>query len=97
VKRIIAEYIAFALFILSLGYIIGTAGSLELDYITMGQAIAKISVGLIVFGANAVFINYLQSVPEREIKRLTKSGRTRVSALQKQPKCIIHVKTKEVK
>lgn len=83
VKRIIAEYITFALFILSLGYIIGTAGSLELDYITTGQAIAKISIGLIVFGADAVFINYLQSVPERERKRLAKSGRTKASTLQK--------------
>lgn len=64
-KHKIIELIAFILFIGSLGYIFGTMGNLQLDYITLGQAFKKGCIGLVVLGADVLLINYLGKEEDR--------------------------------
>jgi hypothetical protein len=58
-KRKILELVAFIIFVGSLGYIMGTFGNLQLDYISMGQAVIQSGIGLVVFALDTVLINYL--------------------------------------
>ena len=58
-KRKLLELAAFMVMILLWIFIAGTAGSLENDYITIGQAILRFAIGVIVLAINSQFINYL--------------------------------------
>lgn len=58
-KRKIVELIAFILFISSIGVIWGTAGSVDLERITLEQAIVRLIPGTIVLGLDTYLINYL--------------------------------------
>ena len=58
-KRRILELVAFILFVCSLGYIMGTFGNLQLDYISMGQAVIRSGIGLAVLALDTVLINYM--------------------------------------
>jgi len=59
-KQRIAKFGAFLLFITSLFLIYGTCGSLEIDYITMRQAIIRFAIGLAALGYDAWLINHLE-------------------------------------
>jgi hypothetical protein len=59
-KHGIARLSAGILYILSMAYILGQAGSLELDRISISQAVARLVPGLVVLGIDTVIINNFQ-------------------------------------
>ena len=58
-KQKILELTAFILFIASLLYLFGTAGAVDLERITIGQAALQLIIGLAVLGLSTYLINYL--------------------------------------
>lgn len=53
----ILELMAFFLFTGSIGYIVGTLGSLQLNHITIGQAITRGACGAVLLVLSSVLIN----------------------------------------
>lgn len=58
-KQKLLELAAFILFITSLLYLFGTAGAVDLERITIGQAVLQLIIGLAVLGLSTYLINYL--------------------------------------
>ena len=58
-KQKILELTAFILFITSVLSLFGTAGSMDLNHITLGQAALQLIIGLAVLGLSTYLINYL--------------------------------------
>lgn len=58
-KHSLLELLAFMIMILSWIFIAGTAGSLENDYITIGQAVIRFAIGIVVLAADTQLINHL--------------------------------------
>ena len=55
----ILELTAFILFITSVLSLFGTAGAMDLNRITLGQAVLQLIIGLAVLGLSIYLINYL--------------------------------------
>ena len=58
-KQKFLELTAFILFITSVLTLFGTAGSMDLNRITLGQAVLQLIIGLAVLGLSTYLINYL--------------------------------------
>ena len=58
-KRKFSEFLVSALFLLSVFWMFGVAGSLELDLITIRQAEIRIAVGVAGLGISTIAINAL--------------------------------------
>lgn len=58
-KQRILEYIAFTIAALAIGFILGTAGLSDCNVISIGQCALRIFIGLIILGADALFICWL--------------------------------------
>lgn len=58
-KQKFLELAAFILFITSVLTLFGTAGSMDLNRITIGQAVLQLIIGLAVLGLSTYLINYL--------------------------------------
>ena len=58
-KQKLLELTAFILFITSVLYLFGTAGAVDLERITIGQAALQLIIGLAVLGLRTYLINYL--------------------------------------
>ena len=58
-KQKLLELTAFILFITSVLYLFGTAGAVDLERITIGQAALQLIIGLAVLGLSTYLINYL--------------------------------------
>ena len=65
-KQKILELTAFILFITSVLTLFGTAGSMDLNRITIGQAALQLIIGLAVLGLSTYLINYLTRGCKRE-------------------------------
>ncbi len=58
-KRKMLNLLSFLLFWGSLLYILGQAGSMDLNQISIPQYIIRTSIGLVILAADTVLINYL--------------------------------------
>ena len=58
-KQKILELTAFILFTTSVLSLFGTAGAMDLERITLGQAVLQLIIGLAVLGLSTYLINYL--------------------------------------
>jgi len=58
-KQKLLELTAFILFITSVLTLFGTAGAMDLNRITLGQAALQLIIGLAVLGLSTYLINYL--------------------------------------
>ena len=58
-KQKFLELTAFILFITSVLYLFGTAGAMDLNRITIGQAVLQLIIGLAVLGLSIYLINHL--------------------------------------
>ena len=65
-KQKFLELTAFILFITSVLYLFGTAGAMDLECITIGQAALQLIIGLAVLGLSTYLINYLTRGCKRE-------------------------------
>ena len=58
-KQKFLELAAFILFITSVLFLFGTAGAVDLERRTIGQAVLQLIIGLAVLGLSTYLINYL--------------------------------------
>ena len=58
-KQKFLELTVFILFITSVLSLFGTAGAVDLEHITIGQAVLQLIIGLAVLGLSTYLINYL--------------------------------------